>query len=85
MPCTKITNKHLLPVYDRPMIFCPLDKLINAGIEEIMIVSGRGHAATSLSCSDRDPTGAPGSRMRSKIWLEELPSVGAGQELGGDR
>jgi glucose-1-phosphate thymidylyltransferase len=48
MPCTKVTNKHLLPVYDRPMIFYPLDKLICAGIEEIMIVSGRGHAGHFL-------------------------------------
>ncbi len=48
MPCTKVTNKHLLPVYDRPMIFYPLDKLISAGIEEIMIVSGRGHAGHFL-------------------------------------
>ena len=43
-PLTKITNKHLLPVYDRPMIFYPLQTLINAGIDDIMIVTG-GNAA----------------------------------------
>jgi glucose-1-phosphate thymidylyltransferase len=48
LPLTKVTNKHLLPVYDRPMIFYPLQKLIEAGIEEIMIVSGRGHAGHFL-------------------------------------
>ncbi len=48
LPLTKVTNKHLLPVYDRPMIFYPLQKLIDAGIEEIMIVSGRGHAGHFL-------------------------------------
>jgi len=49
LPLTKVTNKHLLPVYDRPMIFYPLQKLIDAGIEEIMIVSGRGHAGHFLA------------------------------------
>jgi glucose-1-phosphate thymidylyltransferase len=47
-PLTKVTNKHLLPVYDKPMICYPLEKLIDAGIEEIMIVSGRGHAGHFL-------------------------------------
>jgi hypothetical protein len=44
-PLTKVTNKHLLPVYDRPMIYYPLQTLLNAGIKDIMIVSGRGHAS----------------------------------------
>ena len=43
-PCTKVTNKHLLPVYDKPMVYYPLYTLINAGIKEILIVSGPGHA-----------------------------------------
>lgn len=47
-PLTKVTNKHLLPVYDRPMIFYPIQTLVNAGIKEIMIVSGRGHAGHFL-------------------------------------
>jgi glucose-1-phosphate thymidylyltransferase len=47
-PLTKVTNKHLLPVYDKPMIYYPLETLINAGITEIMIVSGRGHAGHFL-------------------------------------
>jgi glucose-1-phosphate thymidylyltransferase len=47
-PLTKVTNKHLLPVYDRPMICFPLSTLIKAGISEIMIVSGRGHAGHFL-------------------------------------
>jgi glucose-1-phosphate thymidylyltransferase len=38
-PLTKVTNKHLLPVYDRPMIFYPLETLCNAGISQIMIVT----------------------------------------------
>ncbi|PXF61266.1 MAG: spore coat protein [Candidatus Methanogaster sp.] len=47
-PLTKVTNKHLLPVYDKPMIYYPLQTLIDAGIDEIMIVSGRGHAGHFL-------------------------------------
>jgi len=47
-PLTKVTNKHLLPVYDKPMIYYPLQTLLNAGIQEIMIVSGRGHAGHFL-------------------------------------
>lgn len=47
-PLTKVTNKHLLPVYDRPMIFYPLQTLLDAGINEILVVSGKGHAGHFL-------------------------------------
>lgn len=47
-PLTKVTNKHLLPVYDKPMIYYPLQTLARAGITEIMVVSGRGHAGHFL-------------------------------------
>jgi glucose-1-phosphate thymidylyltransferase len=47
-PLTKVTNKHLLPVYDRPMIYYPLQTLTQAGIKDIMIVSGKGHAGGFL-------------------------------------
>jgi glucose-1-phosphate thymidylyltransferase len=47
-PMTRITNKHLLPVYDRPMIFYPLETLIQAGITDIMIVTGGNHAGDFL-------------------------------------
>lgn len=43
-PLTRVTNKHLLPVYDKPMIFYPLQVLVDAGIHDIMIVTG-GHNA----------------------------------------
>jgi len=39
-PLTKITNKHLLPIYDRPMIYYPIRTLVNAGITDIMVVTG---------------------------------------------
>ena len=39
-PLTKITNKHLLPIYDKPMIFYPIQTLVDAGITDIMVVTG---------------------------------------------
>jgi glucose-1-phosphate thymidylyltransferase len=47
-PLTKITNKHLLPLYDRPMIFFPIAKLAGAGIKEIIIVTGGNNAGDFL-------------------------------------
>ncbi len=43
-PCTLVTNKHLLPVYDQPMIYYPIKAMINAGITDILVVTG-GHFA----------------------------------------
>lgn len=47
-PLTKVTNKHLLPVYNKPMIYYPLFAMKEAGITNIMIVSGIGHAGSFL-------------------------------------
>jgi len=43
-PLTHATNKHLLPIFDQPMIFYPIQTLVKAGIEEILIVTGGPHA-----------------------------------------
>ena len=48
LPLTKITNKHLLPVYNKPMIYYPIKTLVDAGIEDIMIVTGGNHAGDFL-------------------------------------
>ena len=48
-PLTKITNKHLLPVYDRPMIFFPIRTLIKAGIKEIMIITSGEYSGHFLN------------------------------------
>jgi glucose-1-phosphate thymidylyltransferase len=48
LPLTKVTNKHLLPVYDRPMIYHPIQTLVNAGIREIMLVTGGNNAGDFL-------------------------------------
>jgi glucose-1-phosphate thymidylyltransferase len=47
-PLTRITNKHLLPVYDKPMIYYPLQILVDAGITEIMVVTGGNSAGEFL-------------------------------------
>lgn len=47
-PLTRITNKHLLPVFDRPMIYYPLQALINAGIRDILLVTGGSNAGDFL-------------------------------------
>ena len=47
-PLTKITNKHLLPVFDKPMIYYPIQCLVNAGIDDILIVTGGNSAGHFL-------------------------------------
>ncbi len=47
-PLTHATNKHLLPVFDKPMIYYPIQTLVNAGIDEIIIVTGGPHAGDFL-------------------------------------
>ncbi len=47
-PLTKVTNKHLLPVYDKPMIYYPLEALCEAGIRDIMLVTGGNSAGEFL-------------------------------------
>ena len=48
LPMTRVTNKHLLPVYDRPMIYYPLQQLVQAGIRDILVVTGGDHAGDFL-------------------------------------
>jgi glucose-1-phosphate thymidylyltransferase len=47
-PLTKITNKHLLPIYDKPMIYYPIQTLVDAGIHDILIVTGGKNAGDFL-------------------------------------
>lgn len=47
-PLTKVTNKHLLPVYDKPMIYYPIQTLVNAGITDILVVTGGKNAGDFL-------------------------------------
>lgn len=47
-PLTHATSKHLLPIYDKPMVFYPIQTLVNAGIDEVIIVTGGPHAGDYL-------------------------------------
>src|SRR5512136_1495356 len=47
-PLTKVTNKHLLPIYHKPMIYYPIETLVEAGIRDIMIVTGGKNAGDFL-------------------------------------
>jgi len=48
-PMTEVTNKHLLPVYDKPMIYYPLETLKKGGIKDIMILTGNEHAGDFIN------------------------------------
>lgn len=48
LPMTRVTNKHLLPVYDRPMIYYPLQQLVHAGVRDILVVTGGDHGGDFL-------------------------------------
>src|SRR3989338_10934137 len=45
-PLTKVTNKHLLPIYNKPMIYYPLETLKDAGITDVLIITGKDHAGS---------------------------------------
>ena len=47
-PLTKVTNKHLLPIYDKPMIFYPIETLVRAGVKDILLVTGGNNAGDFL-------------------------------------
>jgi glucose-1-phosphate thymidylyltransferase len=47
-PLTKVTNKHLLPVYNRPMIYYPIEALVGAGVEDVLVVTGGNSAGDFL-------------------------------------
>jgi glucose-1-phosphate thymidylyltransferase len=47
-PLTRITNKHLLPVYDKPMIFYPIEMLMKAGVDDVMVITGGNNSGDFL-------------------------------------
>src|SRR6188472_2357531 len=47
-PLTRITNKHLLPIYDRPMVTYAIDALVTGGVSELMVVTGGTYAGEFL-------------------------------------
>jgi len=85
-PLTRITNKHLLPVYDRPMVYFAIQMLVSAGIDRILIVTGGNHAGEFL------PLLGNGSAFGLKhldYTFQERPSgiadaLGLAQHFAGD-
>jgi len=69
-PLTKVTNKHLLPVYNKPMIYYPLFTLKEAGITNVLIVSGKGHAGDFLELL------GSGARLGMRISYEVQEEAG---------
>lgn len=69
-PLTRVTNKHLLPVFNKPMIYYPLFALKEAGIENVLIVSGKGHAGSFLELL------GSGSQFGMKISYEVQEEAG---------
>ena len=51
-PLTQITNKHLLPIYDRPMISWSIEALVKAGVTDLMLVTGARTPVSSSACSE---------------------------------
>lgn len=76
-PLTKVTNKHLLPVYNKPMIYYPLFALKQAGITNVLIISGVGHAGSFLELL------GSGSQFGMKLSYEVQEEAGGiAQALG---
>ena len=67
MPLTKVTNKHLLPVGQKPMIYYPIAKLLSAGIKEILIVTGVEHMGDVVNLL------GSGKDFGCRFWHAEEP------------
>ncbi len=76
-PLTYVTNKHLLPVYDKPMIYYPLQTLLFAGVKDILIVSGREHAGHFLNLL------GSGREFNAKISYEVQDEAGGIAQVVG--
>src|SRR3990167_7791712 len=48
-PLTWVTNKHLLPIYNKPMIFYPLESMVRAGIKDVLIITGPNHSGSFIN------------------------------------
>lgn len=72
-PLTKVTNKHLLPVYDTPMIFYPLHTLVQADVKDILIISGPEHAGHFLRLlgSGKDFSRPSGKRIKLTYEIQD--------------
>lgn len=53
-PTTRVVNKHVIPIYDQPMIYSPLNTLINAGVDEILVISNAEHIGKYIELFEND-------------------------------
>ena len=53
-PVTRVVNKHVIPIYNRPMIYYPVETLINAGIDEVLVISNAGHIGKYIQLLEHD-------------------------------
>lgn len=75
-PVTKVTNKHLLPIYDKPMIYYPIEALVRAGIEKIMVITNPPHISdfVNLLGSGQDFIGKDGKQVQIVYGIQNQPS-----------
>lgn len=75
-PITKVTNKHLLPVYHKPMIFYPIETMVKAGINRIIIITNPSHIEdfVNLLGSGKDFKDKKGQRIQIVYAIQDKPS-----------
>lgn len=75
-PITKVTNKHLLPVYNKPMIYYPIEAMVRAGIDRIMIITNPPHINdfVNLLGSGQDFIGKDGKQIQIVYGIQNHPS-----------
>jgi len=76
-PMTKVTNKHLMPVYDRPVIYFAIDKMVSAGIDRIMIVTNPGHVDDFVNIIGSGPrwvSTRTGKQIQIVYGIQEKPT-----------
>ena len=85
-PLTRITNKHLLPVHNKPMILYPLETLVKSGIDEVMIVCGREQQdSVRLPRRDRAPEKRPSISARAPCRQQPARPAHAAASRAGTR
>lgn len=84
MPITKVVNKHLLDVFDEPMVFFPLKKLLQAGIRDIVVVTGDEIDQFKTLLGDGSAFGASFSYVRQEGNLGIADALGRAAPLVGD-
>jgi len=83
-PLTTVTNKHLLPIYDKPMIYYPIETLKKAGIKDILIITGTHHAGAIFSLLGSGKDFGVNFTYRVQDEAEGLPqAIGLAKEFVG--